>query len=216
MTTKVEIKVVGYERSSSHTASQEQVQRYGPELLRIESERGTLDNKTILSEAKPESSPLHDWFTWDDGEAAERWRENEAHLLRGAINVRIRYQDGREFVGPIAIALQVRTEKGKGNREPLRVISLVRTLQTKEDTAQMIADALAAYVALRNRWKMLDSLAGQPLSSIHHEIDEMQQRIASGRVRHDETEEAEELEEHKEHEEAKEPSLAAGASARDS
>jgi hypothetical protein len=46
----------------------------------------------------------------------------------------------------------------------------------------MVADALSAYVALRDRWKILDEAAGHPLAGIHREIDAAQQKLALDRA----------------------------------
>ena len=53
------------------------------ELLAIRSKRGILTPRVVLEEASDESHPLHSKFTWDNDEAAERWRLHEAsNLLR--------------------------------------------------------------------------------------------------------------------------------------
>ena len=51
------------------------------ELLRIAQRDGFLTPQVVLAEARSESSPLHSHFTWEDGEAAERWRLYEAASL---------------------------------------------------------------------------------------------------------------------------------------
>jgi hypothetical protein len=49
----------------------------------IYGERGRLTPADVVDVARDESSPLHGRFTWDDGEAAEKWRLSEAsHLIR--------------------------------------------------------------------------------------------------------------------------------------
>ena len=49
-------------------------------------ERG-LSPQSLLDVSRDENAPLHDAFTWDDTEAAEKWRLEEARLL--IANIRI-------------------------------------------------------------------------------------------------------------------------------
>jgi len=52
-------------------------------LQGIYEERGRLTPVDVVEVATPVEHPLHGRFTWDDGEAAQRWRESEAsHLIR--------------------------------------------------------------------------------------------------------------------------------------
>ena len=42
---------------------------------------GRLTPKNVVDEARPEESPLHPEFEWNDAIAAEKWREKQAQLL---------------------------------------------------------------------------------------------------------------------------------------
>ena len=57
------------------------VQTARDELLRIHARDGHISPQAVLIEAKDPDSPLHSHFTWDDGEAAERYRLAEAASL---------------------------------------------------------------------------------------------------------------------------------------
>lgn len=48
---------------------------------------GVFDLESIVQRAKPKSSPIHDEFTWNNVEAAEKWRLEEARYLARAIEV---------------------------------------------------------------------------------------------------------------------------------
>jgi hypothetical protein len=57
------------------------------ELLREES-GGNLDPRRIVEFARSSNTALHSAFTWDDGEAAERWRINQAkQVIRAAVTM---------------------------------------------------------------------------------------------------------------------------------
>jgi hypothetical protein len=51
------------------------------ELLSIRQRRGILTPRVVLEEATDPDSPLHHRFTWDDSDAAEKWRLHEASQL---------------------------------------------------------------------------------------------------------------------------------------
>lgn len=50
-------------------------------ILAIVEQRGKITPKEVVDEARDPNSPLHDYFTWDDGVAAERYRQLEAIRL---------------------------------------------------------------------------------------------------------------------------------------
>lgn len=50
-------------------------------LEKIYERDGDLQVRAVVEEARDENSPLHGEFTWEDDEAAERWREVEARNL---------------------------------------------------------------------------------------------------------------------------------------
>jgi hypothetical protein len=50
---------------------------------------GTLSPAVILDAARSEDSPLHHFFTWDDGEAAEKCRLAEAGMLLRRVRVHL-------------------------------------------------------------------------------------------------------------------------------
>lgn len=50
-------------------------------VLSAMADEGRLTAKNVVEEARPEDSPLHPEFEWDDRIAAELWREKQAQLL---------------------------------------------------------------------------------------------------------------------------------------
>lgn len=62
-------------------------QQAGVLCSRLEAE-GRLTAKTLLDECRDENSPLHDEFEWNDGIAAEKYRENQArHIISCLVTV---------------------------------------------------------------------------------------------------------------------------------
>lgn len=53
----------------------------GAELIRIRNNCVVVTTELIVSEAQNENNALHKFFTWDDTEAAQKWRRNQARYL---------------------------------------------------------------------------------------------------------------------------------------
>lgn len=116
----------------------------GEELERIRVQNnGRLESKLVVEAAKPKTAPLHPVFTWNDREAADLWRNEQAKYL-------IRH-----------IAVDV--EKADGSSEPLRAfVSVIRdedrsytsiehALSDGELRAQVVAEAWNELEAWRKR-----------------------------------------------------------------
>lgn len=48
---------------------------------------GNLTHEMVLADAQDPSSPLHDYFEWDDTKAAQAWRIEQARLLVRSVRV---------------------------------------------------------------------------------------------------------------------------------
>lgn len=56
-------------------------------LQEIEARTGSLTPEAVIEAAKDPASPLHDAFTWDDGQAAIKFRLYEARKLISSVRV---------------------------------------------------------------------------------------------------------------------------------
>ena len=66
----------------------EKAQVYGEFLWQIREENGdTLSPHTVVEKAKPRTSPIHDFFEWNNGVAAEKYRIWQARNLIGRIEI---------------------------------------------------------------------------------------------------------------------------------
>ena len=59
------------------------------ELKRIEQESGVITPANVLREASRSRSPLRRFFTWDNDVAAQKYREWQARILIGCVQVTI-------------------------------------------------------------------------------------------------------------------------------
>jgi hypothetical protein len=123
------------------------------ELQRLFDENGgTLTPEQIVETARAPENPLHDAFTWDDSEAAERWRHVEAAaLLRRTFTVMRAPGNELRYVR-IAVSLPA-DRGGAGYR---------RTVEVLEDPTrrqEMMDMALRELAAFRKRYAELAELA---------------------------------------------------------
>lgn len=125
------------------------------ELKRIARENdGILKAETVVKVARHPASPLHDSFTWDDDEAAERWR---LHQARNLIRVSVEYLNTGE-VEPMKVSAFVslttdREQNGGGYR------LMVNVMNRKETREQLLNDALAELQVFESKYAALTELA---------------------------------------------------------
>ena len=117
------------------------------ELQQIYDEHGDLTPRLLVAVASDPSHPLHEKFTWDDSEAAERFREIEAsRLIR---RVRIVYREGTGTTAPRS------TRAFVAPRHPDRPGSYVPIEEAIEDplTAKLLSKQMADdWKAMKRRW----------------------------------------------------------------
>ena len=61
----------------------------GEQFAAIEARDGKLTKKAIVDAARPEESPMHRMFEWDDAVAGELYREDQAHGYIRSLEVKI-------------------------------------------------------------------------------------------------------------------------------
>ena len=64
------------------------------ELRRIYDGAGELTPGLVVDTARPEDSPLHSHFEWDDGIAGEKYRQVQAAAMIRSVHVRFEKPDG--------------------------------------------------------------------------------------------------------------------------
>lgn len=124
------------------------------ELTRLAAEHGgELQPKAVVDAARSDESPLHKSFDWDDTEAAEKWRLQQARQLIRAVVI---YEKvGRQTV-PCRVFVSLtpdREEDGAGYR-------LAHTVMSDEThRRQMLADAMAEMQRFKEKYRRLSELA---------------------------------------------------------
>lgn len=116
----------------------------GRELERIAKRDQEVVPITLIEESKPEGAPLHDAFEWDDTEAAERYREDQAKRLIRALKVVYVRNDTEEPLPPVRAYVSVLDEPGfemYGRNKPPSAHDPLRAKRHYRPIAKVMSDA---------------------------------------------------------------------------
>jgi hypothetical protein len=108
---------------------------------------GNLSAKGLLDANRPEDAPLHNEFEWNDGVAAEKYREQQArHIINSIVMVQEDAQPVRNFF---------KVSDGNSNYTSLSVI------MERQDTREaLLRQARRELAAFEMKYKVLEELAG--------------------------------------------------------
>jgi hypothetical protein len=138
------------------------------EVLRIVAKAGDkAAPRTILDEARDPSSPLHGCFTWDDGEAAERYRLAQAGALYRKVKLTVLRLDAEQrvvkFEAVRAVTSVPMDRKRKESASYGRTADVMSDAQRRESVLRGIVRELAAlrqkyltYKELHDVWVVID------------------------------------------------------------
>lgn len=119
----------------------------GEECERLES-NGMLTPRNLVDVSRPDDAPLHKCFEWDDGIAAERWRETQAAYIIRSVEVEIEKhsEPTRAFVATIT--------------DNTREYKSIGYVMRRSDSREALLDAAKReLLAFRRKYKNLYELA---------------------------------------------------------
>ena len=138
------------------------------DAIRAEIERLERDGKIrpvdVVEAAADESSPLHDCFTWDDGEAAHQYRLIEARNLLRVYVVRPDAEEGPTVRAFVSLTSD-RVEKGGGYR------AIADVMSDQELYSQMLSDAVVQLRNVQKKYKAIKELA-----SVWSAVDDVERK----------------------------------------
>lgn len=147
------------------------------EAIRAELERLERDGKIrpvdVVEAAKDESSPLHDCFTWDDGEAAHQYRLMEARNLLRVYVVRPDNEQGPVVRAFVSLTSD-RVQQGGGYR------AIANVMSDEELYAQMLHDAVVQLRNVQKKYKAIKELA-----SVWSAVDDVEKKAEGTAARRD-------------------------------
>lgn len=139
----------------------------GPAVERLAEEKGgSVTSGDLLEAARPEESPFHKHFTWDNLAAAEAFRLHQANVLLGAIHVRIvDEQDSSQVLRDAPVVLSIPAparaayEDQAGVQHNLRSYTLTSLLEDRPDQQKLaLEDAERMLLAATRRLRKLKDL----------------------------------------------------------
>lgn len=124
----------------------------------------------VLESARSQKSPMHKLFTWEDTDAAHKWRLHQARQVIGALQVT--YIEGP--VEPVKyMHATVRASKGDTR------YNTVDEILSKRDTRnQLLNEALRELSSFRRKYAMLSELANL-IPFVDAEIENIRKQIAN-------------------------------------
>ena len=137
----------------------EQAQRYGERIgALIEQNNGQVDRQSILEDARKKRSPLHDFFEWDDAEAANQYRLDQARYLLRNILVVVKIDDEQEEEVRAFHSVVV-TADGSDEAHERAYVQIDRVLTESELKEQVIDQALKALISWKKKYQQYKELA---------------------------------------------------------
>jgi|WetSurMetagenome_2_1015567.scaffolds.fasta_scaffold59843_3 hypothetical protein len=135
----------------------------GDEVERIAKVNGNVTPKAIVKAAEPENAVLNPCFTWDNEEAADKFRESEARKLVGnLVTVNIISNVTEE---PVRAFVNVTTEStGRTRTSYVPIATAVSNVSYRNE---MITKALNEATGFRHKYSAI-----QELTKIFDAIDE--------------------------------------------
>jgi len=138
------------------------------ELRRISTENeGKLRAEDVVEAAKPEDSPLHDRFDWNDATAGHKFRLMQARQL---IRVVVEYVDMGTSKKPIRVFQSLSTDRrhGGGYRTTADVLAI------DEHRTQLIEDAVRDMESFQARYSNI-----RELSDVRSQMSVAQKKLKS-------------------------------------
>lgn len=141
----------------------------GDVILAIEKRDGSVTKASLLEASRPEDSPTHKCFEWDDHKAAEQWRLNQA----GAIirDLQIEYVDSESDSEPTVIPMFVNV-KPSGLLDEGVYKSAEIAVRNENDNATIISNAIRDLEKFKKKYETIASLKGI-ISDINSAIEKL-------------------------------------------
>ena len=143
-----------YEKKYSWRAGKSVSAQVAGEVMEmIEKRDGELTKEAFLEESRPEDSPTHGLFEWDDAVASEKYRLYQSRIAIQDIVVTVVRQDE-----PKKIHAFVNTTVGKGNKASYSNIQVA--MEDEEKRKAVLQNAFAELKAFEQKYSEYKELAG--------------------------------------------------------
>ena len=124
----------------------------GKVMEQIEEKHGEVTKELFLEASRPEDSPTHNCFEWDDSVAAEKYRLNQAYHVILDLEITIA-EDTSGSLSPAYVNVIQKTSK-----ESAKYRSLEVAMSDDELRANVIANALREFEQTKQKYSHLVEL----------------------------------------------------------
>lgn len=104
----------------------------------------------LVEEARPDDHELHHLFQWNDADAGDAWRRQQARQVINAVRVVPAHDDTSNPVPSYPAFVSVVILEDDGVRRGYKPLSMV--VDRPDEYAQVLGEARAAFGALRRRY----------------------------------------------------------------
>lgn len=118
----------------------------------LEKQQGCITPKIVLESARSKTSVIHDCFEWNDGIAAEKYRESQAGLLIRNLTVKMITPE-KEQSEPVRAYVNIK------QTDTSEFISVRNVLKDEDLTRKMLEQAKAELNAFAKKYSALQELS---------------------------------------------------------
>ena len=124
---------------------------------------GHLTPEDVINNARDAESPIHEYFEWDDGQAAERFRYIQAAVLIRSVRVQVEIhpQDKPQMVRAfVSVTRQIQSNGDDSEKEEVKsYVPLEVALKTENYRNQMLENAFSELRSFQRKYSILQELA---------------------------------------------------------
>lgn len=123
----------------------------------LEKREGEIKPKTIVEEARPDDALLHSAFEWDDSEAAEKYREQQAkQIIRNVVVVQ--KKEGES----LSVFRAIVNVSPKDNNHPQtgKYVSITTAEKSEEMRSIVLRNAISDLRAFKAKYQGISELIG--------------------------------------------------------
>lgn len=142
-------------------------QTMGEMIESIEKKDGSVTKKSLLDASRPEESPTHNAFDWDDSSAAEKYRLSQAGFFINNICVKVVSDDTKPVEKHVAF---VNVVEGKHNTAQYK--SVRTAYSNKVEKANVLKNALMELKAFQDKYNRLEEL-----TEVFDAINDFERRV---------------------------------------
>lgn len=121
----------------------------------LEREYGAVTDRNFLDASRPEESPTHKLFEWDDEKAAESYRLHQSRCVINAVKVEVIVEENEP---PKTVSAVVNISEGV-NDGTAKYVNVVAALSDENNRQIVLNRALRELNAFRHKYETLEELA---------------------------------------------------------